>query len=95
MVRYKHLMEAKDPDADLRYVWDLRNEIPDGVSVTSHEVVDATGGVTVGSTSEQDGVVSALVSGGDVWDVAHITLRYTTDDGEGDDVTIVVPIRPT
>ena len=77
----------KDPDATLDWAWDWTGWLADDETITDHEIIVATGTVTIDSTSEDDGIVTAWLSEAEEGNVT-VTCRITTSQGRTDDRTI-------
>jgi hypothetical protein len=87
---------VKDPNATLDYSWDwsawLADSTPDD-TISSFQIIVASGTVTIGSTGHLNGVVTAMISGGAAGEKAAVTCRITTNGGRIDDRTIYLKIK--
>ncbi len=80
----------KDPDAVLDYAWDWTAWLAEGETISA-ATVTATG-VTVDSSSEDGGVVTAWISGGTAGVGATATCRVVTSQGRTDDRSLSLTI---
>lgn len=80
-----------DPDAVLDYSFDWSAWLSDTETIDSHEFV-TTDGITVDSSTETSGVVTAWLSGA-TGTRQKVTCRITTDQGRTDDRTITLNVR--
>lgn len=80
----------KDPDATLDYSWDWSTWL-DGDTISSRSFVVDTG-LTVVSSQEVAGVVTAFISGGTAGQLLRATCRIVTALGRTDDRSIVLKI---
>lgn len=77
----------KDPDSVIDHSWDFNDWLNEGDSIDTHEVTTVAGNIVVDSTSEADGVVTAILSGGTAYTRARVRYRITTTAGLGTDRT--------
>jgi len=82
----------KDPDAVLDYQWDWAAWLETGETITDHEVT-ATSGLTVDSTSEDDGAVTVWLSGGTVHQTYTVDCTITTSAGRVDSRSIEIDCK--
>lgn len=93
----------KDPDAVLDYQWDWRaltHEVPNAKSdwlaasetITSYTVT-VPSGITLDSSSESDGAVTAWLSGGTAGQSYEVTCSIVTSHGREDDRTITITCK--
>ena len=83
---------TKDPDATLDWAFDWTSWLVDAETIVSHTIL-TDGTVTEDSSSDDGGVVTVWLSGGEVRDNAEVTCRIVTDQGRTDDRTITVRVR--
>lgn len=75
----------KDPAAVLDYAWDwATNWLAAGETISSHTVT-ATAGLTVDSSNESAGVVTAWLSGGTAGSDYVVTCQIVTNAGRTDE----------
>ena len=99
-------MATKDPDARLDYAFDwkpLTHGRPNAKSdwlgatetITSHEIIKtpADSTVVVDATSEDDGTVTAWLTGGTAGTSVSLTCRITTNEGRTDDRSRRIDIK--
>lgn len=94
-------MTTKDPDARLDYAWDWSAWLVESETIIDHDVTAVSGGMTVDEpdgvaidgTDEDDGIVTAWVSGGITGTSARLTCHVVTSDGREDDRTRTITIR--
>lgn len=93
----------KDPAAVLDYVFDFRplaharpgavsDYLETGETITDHEVT-ATSGLTVDSTSEDDGAVTVWLSGGTVHQTYTVDCTIVTSAGRTDSRSIEIECK--
>lgn len=83
----------RDPDARLDYAVDFGAEwLQDGETITSYEV-EVDPGLTLESSSEADGRVTAWISGGEAGRTYLARFRITTNRGRTDDRTLRLVTR--
>jgi hypothetical protein len=82
-----------DPDAVLDYAVDWASWLPDGDSITSHNVAVESGDVVLDSDNLAGTVVTAWISGGTGGTEATVRFRVTTAQGRTDDRTIYLKVR--
>ena len=82
----------KDPDAVLDHAWDWSAWLADDETIVTHDIIVTSGQVTIDSSSEQDGVVTAWLSGAEPRTV-RVTCRVTTSQGRVDDRTITLRVQ--
>lgn len=82
----------KDPAAKLDYGkrWDAW--LAAGETIASHAVTADTG-ITVGTTSHTDSVVTAWLTGGTAGTDYKVTLHIATNQGREDERTITIKVR--
>lgn len=83
---------TKDPAAVLDYAWDWTAWLANEETIVAHTVTPAEG-ITVSSTAEAAGVVTAWLSGGSVGASYALTCRVTTSQGRTDERTIRITVR--
>lgn len=83
-------LKLKDPDAQVPFKWDWTSWLTDGDSISSHTII--VDGVSLVSSAEASGVVTATLSGGTAGKTATATCRITTSNGYTDDRTITLTI---
>jgi len=85
---------VRDPDDVLDYYADFTKWLlPTGDTITSHTIVDVTGGITVDSSAESLGVVQVWVSGGTIGTPASVTVRIVTAGGRTKDQTLYFKVK--
>lgn len=82
--------KLKDPDAEVPFKWDWTSWLESGDSIASHSII--VDGVTLVSSAEASGVVTATLSGGTAGETATATCRVTSANGYVDDRTITLKI---
>ena len=89
---------TKDPQATLDYAFDWATGpngqpgwLADTETITSHTVTAATG-LTLVSSAEDTGVVTAWLSGGTVDELYNVTCHIMTSMGRIDDRSILVRV---
>lgn len=82
----------KDPNATLDFPISFSAWLADMVTTYGSHTVSVTGGIVVESTSHLNGVISVLLSGGTVGEVATFTIHIVTADGRSDDRTFYLKI---
>lgn len=86
------MMNIKDPDANLDYAWDWTSWLPDGDTITSHQVT-VPDGLTLGTTTLTGAIVTAWISGGTPGELYTVTCRITTSDGRTDDRSRTIKVE--
>lgn len=81
----------KDPDAVLDYQWDWNDQWLAGDTIDSHTIT-APDDLTVESSSEADGVVTAWISGGTAGSIHLVVCHVVTTGGREDDRSIQLTI---
>lgn len=84
----------KDPNAVLDYTWDWTDwlaQISDTIS--AYLVFSVDPDVTVASTNQISGLVTAFLSGGTIGETHQVTCRITTVGGRIDDRSIYLRIK--
>lgn len=89
----------KDPNAVLDYSWDWFNAASgeangwlNGDTYSSHTIT-ADAGITVNSSSQSGGIITAWLAGGTVGVKYKVTCRIVTTGGRTDDRTIYIKIK--
>ena len=82
----------KDPDSTLDHAWDYAAWLAEDEAIVEHQIIVASGDVTIDSSSEQDGTVTAWLSQAEPR-TARVTCRITTSQGRTDDRTITLTVR--
>jgi len=86
-----------DPDAVLPYEWDWRawllHEDADVISGTPTITQDPADSLEIETPTVEDGVVSAVISGGVVPVDVEVTCHIVTVGGREDDRTIKLKVR--
>ena len=82
----------KDPDAVLDHAWDWQDWLAEDETIVDHDIIVASGQVTIDSSSEDDGVVTAWLSNAEPRTV-RVTCRITTSQGRTDDRTITLRVQ--
>ena len=94
---------TKDPAAVLDYAWDWNAEtngnsttsgdwLASGETITSHSVTSEPG-LTVDSSGESAGIVTAWLSGGTAGEDYLVTCQVVTDGGRTDERDIKIECR--
>lgn len=84
----------KDPNAVLDFPIDFSAWLTDiGDTYASHQVLIASGTITLQSSSFSSGKVIAWIAGGAVGETAAFTVRITTTGGRIDDRTFYLKIK--
>jgi hypothetical protein len=81
------LSVERDPDATLRYGFDLRDVLAPGDSVQSVSISQQSG-VTADQATVSGSTVLCRVSGGTAGQPASVTLRWVTAQGDTDERTL-------
>ena len=79
---------AKDPSASLRYGIDVAGLLQEGDAVADASVSASSGGLTVGAPTVADTMISVRVSAGTAGEMASVTLRWNTVQGDTDERTL-------
>jgi len=84
----------KDPDATLDYSWDWSQWLTEAADTyLSHTIIiTGNGGVTMNSSREASGVVTAILTGGVPHKNSKVTCRLTTVGGRIEDRTMVLKV---
>ena len=83
----------KDPDATLDYAFDWSTYwLQDDESIISH-IVTVSSGLTKDMESENSGIVTVWLSGGNVGENYEVSCRIVTSFGRTDDRTIKIMVR--
>lgn len=82
----------KDPDATLDYAFDWSSWLAAGETITTPTVTAETG-LTLDSSSEAAGIVTAWVSGGTAGNNYTLACRITTSAGRTDERTMRLIVR--
>lgn len=83
---------VKDPNAILDYPVDFAAWLTDaGDTYQSHSIL-VTGGLTVVSSAQSAGVITPILSGGNLGETASFTVRIVTAGGRTDDRTFYLKI---
>lgn len=82
----------RDPDAVLDYSVDWTSFLADTETITSHSV-EVPAGLTLDTSTESSGVVTAWISGGTAGDNYTVTYRITTSEGRTDDRSLTLVVR--
>lgn len=83
----------KDPDAVLDFPIDFSAWLTDAGDTYQSHTVQVTGGLAVVSSSQALGVITPVLSGGNVGEVATFTIRIVTTGGRIDDRTFYLKIQ--
>lgn len=83
---------TKDADAALDYSVDWTSWLADTEIITSHTVT-APAGLTLDSSSEASGVVTAWLSAGTVGTTYRVGFRITTSEGRTDERSIRIHVE--
>jgi len=83
---------TKDPDAVLDYAFNWSSWLADSETISSHTVTPASG-LTLDSSSESDGQVTAWLSGGATGKDYEVTCNIVTNAGREDDRSITIQVR--
>ena len=83
----------RDPNDVLDYYADFTSWLPVGDTITSHTVVDVTGGITIDSSDVSAGVVRVWVRGGTIGTPASFTVRIVTAGGRTKDQTLFFKVK--
>lgn len=83
----------KDPDAVLDYPIDFSAWLADISDTYLNHSVLVTGGLSVVSSSQALGVITPVLSGGNVGETATFTVRIVTVGGRTDDRTFYLKIQ--
>ena len=81
----------KDPDAVLDYAFDWSSWLASGETISTETLTGS--GVTVDSSSESDGVVTAWISGGTAGQTATVACKIVTSASRTDERTIKLKIQ--
>ena len=81
----------KDPSAVLDYVFDWSNWLASGETITDHTITADTG-ITVDSSTEDDGKVTVWLSGGTAGESYKVACLVTTSAGRTDERTIWIKV---
>ena len=73
--------------------FDFSGSFNAGDTITSHTVVDVTGGITIGSSDVAAGAVRVWVSGGTIGTPASLTVRIVTAGGRTKDQTLYFKVK--
>ena len=82
----------KDGDAVLDWQFDWTSWLAEDETIVEHQIIVTSGEVTVDSSSEEDGVVTAWLSQAEPRTV-RVTCRITTSQGRTDDRTITLRVQ--
>ena len=83
---------TKDCDAVLDYAYDWSSWLATGETISSHTVV-APSGLTVDSSSESNGVVTAWLSGGTTGTIYNVSCKIVTSAGRTDARRIRIQVK--
>lgn len=72
---------TKAPGETLNYSWNWQNHLPDGVSISSAEVLVPVGLTQVGTTTITEPRVSVVISGGTLHTTYPLVCTMTRSDG--------------
>ena len=81
----------KDPSAVLDYVFDWNEWLATGETITDHTITADTG-ITVDSSTEDDGKVTVWLSGGTAGINYKVACLITTSAGRTDERTIWIKV---
>ena len=81
----------KDPSAVLDYVFDWMEWLATGETITDHTITADTG-ITVDSSTEDDGKVTVWLSGGTAGINYKVACKITTSAGRTDERTIWIKV---
>ena len=81
----------KDPDAVLDYAFDWSSWLASGETISTKTLTGS--GVTVDSSSESEGVVTAWISGGTAGQTATVACKIVTSASRTDERTIKLKIQ--
>lgn len=82
---------TKDPDAVLDYSWDWSQWLEDGETIASYEVT-VPSGLTLDDSDQQDGIVTAWLSGGTAGSGYAVVCHVVTSIGREDDRSISIRV---
>jgi len=82
----------KDPSAVLDYAFDWTEWLATGETITDHTITADTG-ITVDSSTEDDGIVTVWLSGGTAGINYKVACLITTSAGRTDERTIWITVR--
>ena len=83
---------TKDGDSVLDWAWSWQDWLSDDETIIDHDIIVTSGQVTIDSSSEQDGVVTAWLSNAEPRTV-RVTCRINTSQGRTDDRTITLRVQ--
>lgn len=92
-MRYTFVAEKKDPEAILDYVIDWTQYLAPEEVIQDFNVTCEGGGVTVSGSTEADGRVRFMLSGGVAGRDYSIVCEIITNAGRTDQRTINLPVR--
>ena len=81
----------KDPSAVLDYVFDWTEWLASGETIATHTITADTG-ITVDSSTEDDGKVTVWLSGGTAGINYKVACKITTSAGRTDERTIWIKV---
>ena len=81
----------KDPSAVLDYAFDWNEWLATGETITDHTITADTG-ITVDSSTEDDGIVTVWLSGGTAGINYKVACKITTSAGRTDERTIWIKV---
>lgn len=84
---------SKDPSAELDFGFKWTDWLEDGESIASHTITVTSGGVTVDSSSESNGIVTVWLSGGTEGRLAKVVCEVVTSEGRRDQRTMPISIN--
>jgi hypothetical protein len=82
----------KDPNSVLDYKWNWASWLQEGETITA-ATVTAEEGITVDSSSDEDGTVTAWLSGGTDGRTYRVVNQITTSQGRVDERTIRIVVE--
>ena len=82
----------KDPSAVLDYVFDWTEWLATGETITDHTITADTG-ITVDSSTEDDGKVTVWLSGGTVGTTYRVECLIVTTAGRTDERSLWITVR--
>lgn len=83
----------RDPNDVLDYYANFNDWLDVGDTITSHTIVDVTGGITINSSDVAAGVVRVWVSSGVIGTPASFTVRIVTAGGRTKDQTLYFKVK--
>lgn len=84
---------VKDPNAVLDYPISFSAWLADISDTYASHTVTTTGGLVVDSSSQSAGVITPILSGGTIGEIATFKIRIVTTGGRTDDRTFYLSIK--